>query len=145
MLVDSRSFFELFSMRWRPHEVYFFLALMIVGLACLPFRVSWRLAKAWRTVYAITNTRLISIIRFTSTSIAEYHGGDIGQIMRREHWDGTGDIIFGKQLFMSAGGENGPPILRTDEIGFYGVSNPRNVEELIRKLKARHDASSKAE
>jgi hypothetical protein len=65
--------------------------------------------------------------------------------MRREHRDGTGDIIFGKQLFMSAGGENGPPILRTDEIGFYGVSNPRNVEELIRKLKARHDASNKAE
>lgn len=111
------SFFPLFGVPF-----------VLVGLYLLtsPAVAYW---KAGKTIYAVTNRRAILIEGGTSRSVQTFERGEIGHIERREHSNGTGDVIFARERVSGAKGRS---YLR--EVGFWGIPNAREVERLMRQL-----------
>jgi len=91
------------------------------------------MAKARSTIYAITNERLLIIEGGRTRRVTSFTAGDIQQIERTERADGSGDVVFRREL---------PPTRRNSisfngnwsatRIGFFGVSDVRRVEAAVR-------------
>jgi hypothetical protein len=106
----------------------FGLPFVLVGLGLLssPF---WAYRKAKSGAYAITNRRIIIIEGGSSRSVKSYVKRDVQQIERREHSNGTGDLIFAREYVRGSKGR-----VNTREIGFFGIPRAREVEHLLRGL-----------
>lgn len=91
------------------------------------------MAKARSTIYAITGERLLIIEGGRARRVTSFTAGDIQQIERTERSDGSGDVVFRREL---------PPTRRNSitfngnwnatRIGFFGVSDVRRVEAAVR-------------
>jgi hypothetical protein len=96
-----------------------------LGLLSTPF---WAYRKAVKTVYGITNKRLL-IIADTgkSRSVDSYGSDNIGDIKRTERPDKSGDLTFAQRTTKNSEGSQ-----HTANISFIGVPEVRRVEELLR-------------
>src|SRR5262249_45320795 len=97
----------------------------------------WAYQKALRTVYAITDKRLLIIINGRSQTVQSYDEHNIRDIQRREFADGSGDVVFARQTRNSTN-NNGSTTYSVTNVGFFGVRDVRAVEKLIRDI-ARKD------
>ena len=89
----------------------------------------WEWQGARKTVYLVTDKRAISIHGGWSTTIRIYLPNQLKDIYRKERADGTGDVIILIRRWKDSDGDN-----MSEEIGFLGVRNPREVENMLRQL-----------
>jgi hypothetical protein len=104
-----------------------------VAMASAPL---WSRRKATRTLYAVTDRRLMVISRTRGRTTASYHPQDLGVVERRDAADGVGSVVFN---VVRERDEDGNPFI-TDEHGFFSIANVRQVERLVLDLK-RHGAA----
>ncbi|PQV64024.1 hypothetical protein B1R32_10749 [Abditibacterium utsteinense] len=99
----------------------FGLIFVFAGLALVltPFFNS---AKATRTIYAVTDRRLLII---EGENVQSFLPADIERLQRRG--ESSGDVIFAREMRRGSKGRR-----YEVEIGFFGIQNPREVERLIR-------------
>lgn len=108
----------------------FGLPFLLIGLGMLssPF---WMMRKARRTLYAVTDRRVIILSGSWSTTVTTLMPDQLRDLTRKEKLDGSGDLYFEQ-----------PPVYesrtqpRPTHRGFIGIPNVREVEELVRTIKA---------
>ncbi|NLX09817.1 MAG: hypothetical protein GXY36_09195 [Chloroflexi bacterium] len=108
-----------------------FFLLIGVGMLLAPL---WGYYKGSRTVYALTDRRVIVIEPSWTTSVKSYGPQDIDFIERRTHGDGSGDIIFAyeerRRRSRGAGGHYRTRTY-TVPIGLFGIPDAFEVEALM--------------
>lgn len=142
--------FALFWMVQALHTGAGFLALaglpflvIGIGLARAPFR---RAKRGAETVYAITDRRLLVLSGGSTRRVRSFGPEDINTLERREHDDGSGDVIFRREL------RDLPAIRRHDHrpryrrrrerrIGFFNIPDVRRVEAAVMALRDGQAAS----
>jgi hypothetical protein len=115
----------------KPAELIFVLfplfgvPFILVGLGMLtsPY---WAYRKAQKTLYAVTDRRVLIASFGRSKKVESYFEQDIGDISRTERADGSGDIIFRTEEYTNRRGSQ-----RTKAIGFWAVANVRQVERVM--------------
>jgi hypothetical protein len=104
--------------------------LMFCGIgAAVLLSPLWAAKKGSSTVYVVTDQRAMIIEGGSSRSIKSWTRRDIDTIERREHADGTGDVVFAREMRRGAKGR-----AYTNEIGFWGIQDARLVEGYLRQL-----------
>jgi hypothetical protein len=105
-----------------------FSPLLLIGFRCYtdPF---WVWHDAQNSVYFATDKRAVSIQYGWPTTIRSYLPDQLEYIYRRERADGTGDVIF-----LSLRQRNVEGHEYYEKIGFWGVRNPRAVENVLKQL-----------
>jgi len=81
---------------------------------------------ARQTVYAVTDKRAFILVGLGVKNVRSFYHADVGELTRFEKADGSGTLWFAKRLFTTSSGVN------TARIGFVGIPNVRQVEQLIR-------------
>ena len=104
----------------------FFVVFAVVGLAALLAPV-WRYFAALRTVYAITQKRVIIIEGARSRKVRSFGADQIGNIKRSERRDGTGDLTFAREPGRDDDGD-----LVVKDVEMLGIPEVREVESLLR-------------
>lgn len=112
---------------------YFSLPFFLIGLWMLggPF---WIYRKAQRTLYAITNKRCLIMVLGRTKKIKSYDIDEIPNIDKTEYSDGSGNIIFAKEVHVGMRDDNGRRRVSTEKIGFYRIENVREVEKKLRAI-----------
>jgi len=101
---------------------------ILAGLVTL-LNPLWTWHTSRKTVYLVTDKRAIIIQGVWSTTIRSYLPDQLKDIYRNEKADGTGDVVFGVRQWKDSDGTQ-----MSEEIGFLGVRNPREVENILRQL-----------
>jgi hypothetical protein len=114
------SFFPLFGLPF---------VLVGLGMLCSPFMVY---RKSFRTVYILTNKRAITIDGGWSTTIRSYSPSQLQWVYRKERSNGSGDVIMARRAWRDSDGDR-----QTEDVGFIGIRNPKEVEQLVKKLAER--------
>ncbi len=112
-----------------------------LALATLPL---WSPVFAKRTIYAISDRRLLTIRRLLGHRVSSYGPGEIDVVERRENRDGSGDLIFRREEVKRLRHHADPPRRKRvseREIGFWGIPDVRQVEEAVWALKMRIEHS----
>jgi hypothetical protein len=104
----------------------YLLFLLVFGMLASPVWV-WQAAR--KTVYLVTDKRAISIQGGWSTTIRSRLPDQLKDLYRKERADGTGDVIISIRRWRDGDGDS-----RSEEIGFLGVRNPREVENILKQL-----------
>ncbi|MFM7219745.1 MAG: hypothetical protein ACKO21_05975 [Nodosilinea sp.] len=114
----------------QPQHLFalFGLPFVLIGFGMLSSPI-WVWQAARKTVYLVTDKRAISIQGGLSTTIRSYLPDQLKDVYRKERADGTGDVIIGIRRWRDSDGDQ-----RSEEIGFLGVRNPREVENMLRQL-----------
>jgi len=101
---------------------------ILVGLGLLlsPFWI-WR--TALKKVYLITNKRAIAFEGANTTTIRSFEPQQLAKIYRRENNDGTGDVVIVVRSWKDSDGDS-----QKEEVGFLAISNPKQVETLLKEL-----------
>lgn len=90
----------------------------------------WEWQAARKTVYLVTDKRAISIqCVWSTTTIRSYLPDQLKDIYRNERADGTGDVVITIRRRKDSDGDQ-----ISEEIGFLGVRNPREVEKILKQL-----------
>jgi hypothetical protein len=98
----------------------------ILGIAmALPL---WRMNQGKNTVYAITDRRVLLI---SSNSVQSFGEQDIQFVRRKMHRDGTGNITFRTDAASGIYGGGISARTRNIDVGFFGISDPHEVEALM--------------
>ena len=112
-----------------PSDTDFVGIAVLVVLVAVVFAISvpaYRYFVAKRTIYAITNRRVLTI-KPTFSGKAVQSQTRFEQIERRERADGSGDLTFGTEIDPLRSRYR--PRLR--KIGFFGIPDVRRVEQLM--------------
>jgi hypothetical protein len=114
----------------QPQNLFalFGVPFVLIGFRMLSSPV-WAWQAARKTVYLVTDKRAISIHSGWSTTIRIYLPNQLKEIYRKERADGTGDVIISIRRWKDSDGDN-----MSEEIGFLGVRNPREVENILKQL-----------
>jgi len=114
----------------RPQHLFalFGLPFVLSGFGMLSSPV-WVWQAARKTVYLVTDKRAISIEGGWSTAIRSYFPDQLKDVYRKERADGTGDVIILIKRWKDSDGDD-----RSEEIGFLRVRNPREVENILKRL-----------
>jgi hypothetical protein len=114
----------------QPQHLFalFGVPFVIIGFGMLssPLWVWW---AARKTVYLVTDKRGISIQGGWYTTIRSYLPYQLNDVYRIERADGTGDVIIAIRQWKDSNGDR-----RSEVIGFLGIRNPREVENMLRQL-----------
>ena len=89
----------------------------------------WAHRKSLSTVYVITDRRAITIDGAWSTTIRSYLPEKLTDIYRKEHKNGTGDVIISRHAWKDLDGDR-----QTQELGFLRIPNAKSVETLLKEL-----------
>jgi hypothetical protein len=108
---------------------YWLLFCSVAGFEFLSSPI-WKWQATRKTVYLVTNRRAISIQGGLSTKIRSYLPDQLKDVYRKERADGTGDVIIRIRRWRYGARDQ----KREEEIGFLGVRNPREVENIIKQL-----------
>jgi hypothetical protein len=114
----------------QPQNLFalFGVPFVLIGFRMLSSPV-WAWQAARKTVYLSTDKRAISIQGGLSTKIKSYLPDQLKDVYRKERADGTGDVVIEIRRWSDSDeGQN------SEEIGFLGVRNPREVENMLRQL-----------
>jgi hypothetical protein len=117
------SFSSFFSLFW-------LIAVIAVLASAAPIVADY--LRARRMVYAVTDRRLLIVTLpalWWGRSVQSFGAGDIRGLTRRMHGDSTGDVIFSSETY-SVRRRYGYST-RTRDVGFFGIPDAREVEELI--------------
>lgn len=112
-----------------------------LGLALLPW---WWPKVTRRTVYAISERRLLIIRNLFQHKVTSYGPEDIDVIERQERRDGSGDVIFRRETTQKLRHHHDPQGKKRfseREVGFFGIPEVRRVEEAIWAFKEKRDRS----
>lgn len=152
---SSSSSFSNFAMIFQLMLAVFFL----IGLSMI-FSPLWNYLKARFTVYALTDERAMIINRLPTQTVHSYSTRNIEKVERRGS-EFEGDVIFGSEtrtytnhnrrnqggihINFSEGGTNvnfGGARTRTVTIpiGFFGITQPREVENLLLDMIQRNES-----
>lgn len=113
------------------------LGFLGVGLwqASAPVR---RYLVGMNTTYALTDQRAIIITGGFSSNVRSYYARDIERVQRRNHPDGSGDVIFSTEQVTryrrSAHSNWSQPYTATIYHGFFGIAEARRVEDMMVQL-----------
>lgn len=113
-----------------PHHLFalFGVPFVLIGFGLLSSPIwVWQVAR--ETVYLVTNKRAISIQGGASTTIRSYLPDRLKDVYRKERSDGTGDVIISIRQWKDSDGDR-----RSEEIGFFGIRSPQEVEKMLRQL-----------
>ncbi|MCO6511895.1 MAG: hypothetical protein J5I65_13980 [Aridibacter famidurans] len=88
--------------------------------------------KSGRTVYVITDKRAISFEGGSSTVVRSFTPEKLGEVFRRERPGGYGDVVIDLSHTRDSDGDK-----QTEEIGFFRVRDPHQVERLLKELASR--------
>ncbi|QDU64800.1 hypothetical protein Pan216_56930 [Planctomycetes bacterium Pan216] len=101
---------------------------LAIGVAFL-FSPIWIYHRLQKTLYLITDRRAL-ILRGTWPGAAKSYPPDRFQhIYAKQHRDGMGKVVFAKREWHDSNGQR-----RTEEIGFFNISEPREAEQLLKTL-----------
>ncbi len=106
----------------------FGLPFILVGLGMLSVPL-WTRRRALRSVYVITDRRAITFVGGWGTTIRSYPPEKLQEVYRRERRDGTGDVIIVRRAWYDPDGDR-----RSEELGFLRIANPKEVEDLLKRL-----------
>lgn len=84
-----------------------------------------------QTVYAITDRRAILMEGGRSRTVRSFPPAKLTGLFRREHKDGSGDIVLQQRGHRDSDGD-----LRTTEIAFRRIPDVHDVERRLRSLAA---------
>lgn len=103
-----------------------------IGMLLTPFWVRW---KARRTVYAITDRRVLTIVTGRTTEVSAIAADKIVKLTRKEKRDGSGTLRivtgYGKD-------SDGDRVEEATEL--YAVPNVRAAEQAVEDMRARGSA-----
>ncbi len=112
----------------------FGIPFLLIGIGMLTAPI-WGKRLASQSVYVLTNRRAILFKKeFTGMSIRSFKPDQLRSLERKQHADGSGDLIFTQEV--TGHGDNGPHI---GKVGFLGVANVKQVEDLVEQLAASSD------
>lgn len=117
---------------------------VLVGLGMLssPY---WFRRRARRTCYALTDRRAIlwEAGFFGSVEVRSYRPANLTKMVRRDHADGSGDLVFEERIRVQYNTSSRGTVGSFDH-GFLGIDNVREIERLLRKalLSGRGDSDS---
>ena len=94
----------------------------------------WAWHKAKKTVYALTSRRAIIFQKGHSVKIDSYGPEEMNNISKRIRSDGSGDLIFDREISYTHSRRGGTRE-RIKEIGFFGINEVNHVEDLIDQLR----------
>ena len=101
-------------------------AVQLLLVFLIPF-LNW--LEAVQSVYIITNKRAFILKTGFSTTVTSFISSELRVILRREHKDGSGDVIVYIHQSKDYDGDT-----VTNEIGFKQVRNPKMFENMLRQV-----------
>ncbi len=106
----------------------FGIPFFLIGLGMLSSPL-WSYRNSLKTAYLITNRRAITIDGGMSYTIRSYPPHKLTDVFRREHKDGTGDVIITRNAWKDSDGDK-----QMQELGFLRIPNAKSVESMLREL-----------
>ena len=82
---------------------------------------------ALKTIYAITNQRVLIISSKRNSKVSTYLAASINMLERTDHANGTGTVTFNRASYRDSDGDS-----RSDDAKFIGIPDARMVEQLFR-------------
>ena len=89
----------------------------------------WAFRRSLRTAYVITDRRAITIVGGWSTTIRSYPPEKLNRIFRKEHKDGTGDIVISRHAWRDPEDD-----WQMEELGFLRIADAESVEAQLKEL-----------
>jgi hypothetical protein len=116
---------------WMFHLFPLFgLPFILIGLGMLssPY---WVHRQARRTAYVLTDRRAVvfSAGWRGSTTVRSFDPTRLGDLQRKQHADGSGDLIFAQDMRRDSDGDR-----HTTNVGFLAIRNVKHAEEMVRAL-----------
>lgn len=98
---------------------------LLVGLALMssPY---WAYRAARRTVYAITERRILVIEAKRTKSVSSYYDVRAADIKRTERPNGTGSLVFNQEEYKDSDGDK-----QIRKVEFKDIADVRGVEQLV--------------
>jgi hypothetical protein len=106
----------------------FGIPFILVGLGLLSSPI-WAYRRALKTVYVITDRRAITFSGGSSTTINSYSPEKLKDVFRKEHKDGSGDVIISRREWEDSEGH-----YRVEELGFLRIRYPQETERILKEL-----------
>lgn len=106
----------------------FGIPFMLVGLGML-LSPLWKMYKAKRITYALTDKRMIIRQAFPRIEIQSWPLSGIKNLSRNGPAKGPGDVIFAE---IQKTGNKGRQY--TEKVGFIGISEPKRLEDKVRSM-----------
>ncbi len=116
-----------FSHAWSWFPL-FGLPFLLIGLGGLSSPL-WLYRKAANIVYIVTNQRAFSLEGARSYTVRTYLPAQLTHIVRKEHPDGSGDLLLEVLHYKDSDGDS-----RKKENGFFAIADVRKVEQLLERL-----------
>lgn len=110
----------------------FGIPFLLIGIGML-LAPLWLYLRSKKSVYAITSKRAIIFEGLFSFSIRSFKENKLNKLERRQKADGSGDIIFFKEIAESSGGTRNKGH-HQKEIGFFGIPEVKTVEKILNKI-----------
>jgi len=106
---------------------------LLVGLFVMlsPY---WAVKKAKNTVYAITDKRAVMITKKRMIDVRSFGPDKLQGIIKRIRGDGSGDLIFERNVSYHRGSKGGTR-RKVTEIGFFGIPQVNEVEDLLKQIR----------
>lgn len=82
-----------------------------------------------QTVYVITNKRALILVSGRTTTVTSFIPSELKVISRREHKDGSGDVIVYIHRWKDYDGD-----VHTQDMGFKQVRHPKALEKILLQL-----------
>ncbi|MEM9186050.1 MAG: hypothetical protein AAGB00_06080 [Planctomycetota bacterium] len=106
----------------------FGIPFFLIGIGMLSSPV-WAYRNSLKTVYLITNRRAITIDGGWSYTIRSYTAENLSSVFRREHSDGTGDVVISRDSWRDSDGDK-----QMQELGFLRIKDAKAVESMLGEL-----------
>lgn len=116
---------------------FFGLPFLLTGIWMLlaPLRAA---REATSTIYAITDQRVF-IAGGRDRTVRSFGPHDLTKVERLDHGDGLGDVVFAEEVSWRSGNNRYGVRLgnytQTEDVGFFGIPEAREVEVAIAKLR----------
>ncbi|QDV41073.1 hypothetical protein Enr13x_09110 [Stieleria neptunia] len=106
----------------------FGIPFFLIGIGMLSSPL-WAYRNSLRTVYLITDRRAITIDGGMSYTIRSYTPEKLNDTFRREHKDGTGDVIIFRNSWRDSDGDK-----QMQELGFLRIDDAKSIELMLKQL-----------
>jgi hypothetical protein len=106
----------------------FGIPFFLIGIGMLSSPI-WAYRKQLKTVYLITDRRAITIDGGRTSTIRSYQPENLKDIFRREHRDGTGDVVITRNAWKDSDGDK-----HMQDLGFLRIENAKSVENMLKEI-----------